>query len=302
MWNLKEYRFASSAAEAVAMMQKGPGKGAYIAGGTEIFLKHPKCDFVIDVNHAGLSDIACTPGGDLFLGAATTLQNVVTNDLVTGFACGALSVAASNCGSRPMRTTATIGGNICNGFPSADLAPVLLALDAMCYIIDEEYQESLPLTDFFLEPGKTVLEDRLLVGLALPTATAKWHCLAHKVSRSSDGAVVAQVAVAIGVKGGVVDEARIALGAVAPVPMRAGLAEDLITGMKVTEIDNDVLTDVGVIASGECEPLEDDLATAEYRREMVSVYTKRLVARALSWDENDTDGMEPDSNNNGGAA
>ena len=74
MWNLKEYRFATNPAEAVALMRQGPGKGAYIAGGTDMLLDRPACDFVVDVNHAGIGDIARTPGGDLFLGAAATLQ------------------------------------------------------------------------------------------------------------------------------------------------------------------------------------------------------------------------------------
>jgi carbon-monoxide dehydrogenase medium subunit len=302
MWDLKEYRFASSAAEAVALMRKGPGKGAYIAGGTDIYLDLPDCDFVVDINHAGLGDIARTPAGDLFLGAATSLQNIVTNDLVASFGYGAISNVANHCGNRPVRSTATIGGNLCNGLPSADMAPVLLALDAMCYIIDEDCQESLPLSEFFLGPRKTVLDGRLLVGLAMPAEASTWHCLTHKVTRSAEDISLVQVAVALGIEDGVVVQARIALGAVSPIPMRASLAEAMITGMEIAKIDNDVLVDVGVIASGECDPIDDHRATAEYRRELVSVWTKRLVAKALSWENNDTDGSDPASGNEGGAA
>ncbi len=302
MWDLKEYRFASSAADAIAQIRKGPGKGAFIAGGTDMHLDHIDYDFVVDINHAGLSDIARTPAGDLFLGAATTLQNLATNNLVLGFGYGAISGVACNCCNQIARSTATVGGNLCNGLPWVDMAPVLLALEAMCYIIDEESQESLPLSEFFLEPGKTVLDGRLLVGLALPAEASKWHCLTHKMTRSTDDLALAQVAVALGIEEGVVRQVRIALGAVAPTPMRAVLAEDMITGMKVTEIDNDVLVDVGVVASSECNPVDDHRASAEYRRKMVKVWTKRLVAKSLSWNDNDTDGMEPTSGNEGGAA
>jgi len=137
MWDLKEYRIAKTAQEAVAMMRKGPGMGAYIAGGTDMFLSPAKCDYVVDINHAGLSDIARTPDGDLFLGAATTLHNVATNPLVAGFAEGLLCEAAAHCGNRPVRSTATIGGNICNALPSADMAPVLLAVSELS--TDEEH-------------------------------------------------------------------------------------------------------------------------------------------------------------------
>ncbi|MBM4131152.1 hypothetical protein FJ250_09000, partial [bacterium] len=157
MWDLKEYRIAGSPGEAVAMLRRGPGKGIYIAGGTDLFLFPPQCDFVVDINHAGLDAIARTPDGDVFVGAAATLHAIATDPFVAGYAGGLLAQAAARCGNRPVRSTATLGGNLCNALPSADLAPALLALDAVCYIIDEDSQESLPLEDFFVGPRRTVL-------------------------------------------------------------------------------------------------------------------------------------------------
>ena len=293
MWKLKEYRVAGSPAEAVALMRKGPGKGAYIAGGTDMLLDHPACDFVVDVNNAGIADVARTPSGDLFLGAASTLQNLVENGFVRDFADGAISHAASHCGNRPVRSTATIGGNLCNALPSADMAPVLLALDATCYIADEDCQESLPLSDFFVGPRQTVLEDRLLIGVALPAECSGWRCASHKLTRSAEDISLVQVAIALGVNDNKIQEARIALGAVAPVPLRAALAESMLAGLETKTVTTDVLNDVAMIAGGECEPLDDHRASAEYRREMVKVLVRRLVARALA------DGVE---NGEGGVA
>ncbi len=290
MWNLQEYRFASNPAEAVALMRKGPGKGAYIAGGTDMLLEHPTCDFVVDINKAGIGDIARTAGGDLFIGAAATLQVLADNVFVTGFAGGAVSVAASKCGNRPVRTTATVGGNLCNALPSADMAPVLLALDATCYITDEDSQESLPLTDFFVGPRLTVLEDRLLVGVGLPGECAGWRCASHKLTRTAEDISLVQVAVSLGVDDGRIQEARIALGAVAPVPMRAILAETMLMGQEITAVTPDFMRDVAAIAAGECDPLDDHRASAEYRRDMVSVLTRRLVARILTDDGDNREG------------
>ena len=290
MWNLQEYRFATNPAEAVALMRKGPGKGAYIAGGTDMLLEHPSCDFVVDINKAGIGDIARTAGGDLFIGAVATLQDIVDNSFVRGFAGGAVSSAASQCGNRPVRTTGTVGGNLCNALPSADMAPVLLALDATCYITDEDSQESLPLTDFFVGPRLTVLEDRLLVGVALPGECAGWRCASHKLTRTAEDISLVQVAVSLGVDEGRIKEARIALGAVAPVPMRAILAETMLIGQEITAITPDVLGDVAAIAAGECDPLDDHRASAEYRRDMVAVLTRRLVARILADDGDNREG------------
>ena len=290
MWDLKEYRFATSPGEAVAMLRKGPGKGAYIAGGTDMFLYPPACDFVVDVNQAGISNLARTSGGEVFIGAAATLQNVAAHEFVAGYAGGAIAQAAALCGNRPVRSTATIGGNICNALPSADMAPVLLALDATCFVADEESQESLPLADFFVGPRKTVLDDRLLVGLGLPAEASGWRCLCKKLTRSAEDIALVQVAVALDVADGVVRQVRIALGAVAPVPMRARLAEAMITGLTVTDITHDLILDAADVAAGEASPIDDHRASGDYRRDMVRVLTKRLLCRILSWDD---DGIDP---------
>lgn len=282
MWDLKEYRIAGSVGEAVAMMRRGPGKGVYIAGGTDLFLFPPACDFVVDVNHAGISNLARTPDGDVFIGAAATLQDVATCPLVTGFAGGILAAAAAHCGNRPVRSTATLGGNLCNALPSADLAPALLALDAVCYIADEDSQESLPLEDFFVGPRRTVLGDRLLVGVALSAAAGRRRAQARRLTRSAEDIALVQVAVALEIDGGRVGAARIALGSVSPVPMRARLAEAQLEGERLVDLTPDRVADAAAIAAGECEPIDDHRAGAAYRSEMVGVLTRRLLAGVLS--------------------
>jgi len=282
MWRLDDYRYAGSAAEAVALMKAGPGLGIYIAGGTDLFLQPPACDFAVDISDAGLGDIVRSDGGDLFVGAAATLHRLETDPLVADFAGGALARAAAACGNRPVRTTATVGGNLCNALPSADMAPVLLALDATCFITDGDSEESLPLTDFFVAPRLTVLEGRLLAGLALPAAAAGRRCLARKLTRSAEDISLVQVAVGLDVAGGILETVRIALGAVAPVPMRSTLAEDQLVGAEVAGLEPSLLADAAAIAAGESEPIDDHRASAGYRRDMVRVLTRRLLAEALA--------------------
>jgi carbon-monoxide dehydrogenase medium subunit len=165
---------------------------------------------------------------------------------------------------------------------------VLLALDATCYIADQDCQESLPLTDFFVGPRLTVLEDRLLVGLALPGECAGWRCASHKLTRSAEDISLVQVTVALGVDQGKIQESRIALGAVAPVPLRATLAEAMLTGLEIKEVSAAVARDAANLAAGESEPIDDHRASAEYRRDMVKVLTRRLLTGLLA--ETGTDG------------
>ncbi len=282
MRDLKEYRIATTAGEAVAMLKAGPGKGRYIAGGTDMYLYHPDCDFVVDINQAGLGGIAGTDQGDILIGAATPLQDCFNSDLLQKFAGGEVCKVAGQCGNRPIRTTATIGGNICNALPSADMAPVLMALDAVCFIVDEECQEIVPLNEFFLGPRKTVLDKRLLAGLALPNDVAGWVCETYKLTRSAEDIALVQVAVSMAVEDGALANVRIALGSVAPVPMRCHLAEEQLAGIKLEEITPDLVEIVSVIAAGECDPIDDHRASAEYRTDMVRVLTKRLICRVLA--------------------
>jgi len=165
--------------------------------------------------------------------------------------------------------------------PSSGMAPVLLALDATCYIADEDNQESIPLADFFVAPRVTVLADRLLVGLALSAEAPTRSCACYRLTRSAEEISLVHVAVALGVRDGEIETARVALGAVSPVPMRANLAEAQLVGQSVAGIKPELIADAAMIAAGECEPRDDHLASAEYRRDMARVLTRRQITRAL---------------------
>jgi carbon-monoxide dehydrogenase medium subunit len=279
MWTLREYRYARSAAQAVALLRQGPGKGRYIAGGTDLLLAPPAdCDFVVDINGAGLDEIVRTASGDLFLGATAPLQKIATSSLVVDHAAGAVAAAARHCGNRPVRTVATIGGNLCHAVPSADMAPILLALDASTHFTDGQQQQSLALQDFFTGPKATVLGDRLLVGVSLPRASAGWRAASWKLTRTAEDISLVHVAVALDVHGSRVQAAGIALGAVAPVPRRADAAERLLLGLDLGgDTAATTIADAAQAAAACAEPISDHRASATYRRAMVAVMTRRLL-------------------------
>ncbi len=282
MRDLKEFRTATSPAEAVAMLKAGPGIGCYIAGGTDFCLGLKDCDYVVDITKAGMAGITGSDEGDVLIGAATPLQDCFNSGVLNSFAGGEISRVAGQCGDRPIRTAATIGGNLCTARPSADMAPVLLALDAVCIIVDEDSQESLPLADFFISPLQTVLDKRLLAGLVLPKETAGWHCQSYKLTGSAEDIALVQVAVALAIKDRTITQARIALGAVAPVPLRSNLAENLLMDLKLDEITPELVESMALTAADQCDPLDDHLASAEYRLDMVRVLTRRLICRVLA--------------------
>ena len=282
MGDIKECRIATSPAEAVAMLKMGPGKGSFVAGGTDICRYSRNFDFLVDINHAGLNGIEGSGAGDVLVGAATTLQECLNDEFLKNFAGGAICRVAGQHGDRSVRTSATIGGNICTALPTADMAPVLMALDAVCIILDEDSQESIALADFFVSPGQTVLNQRLLCGIVLSSDASQWLCHSFKLSHAAEDTALVHVAVALEMEENVITQARIVLGGVGPVPMRSQLAENILKDMNLDQITPELVENVAMIAASESDPVDDHLASAEYRMEQVQVLTRRMLCKVLA--------------------
>lgn len=290
MWDLKEYRFASSPAEAVALLRRGPGRGAYIAGGTDLLRGRPDCDFVVDINHAGIATIDQHPDGDLFVGAATTVVEASHDERVAAFADAALALALVDCGRRVTRPTATVGGQLCHARRCGALAPVLLALDAACVIADEAATATVPLSDFYCLEGGNALVDRLLVGVLLPRTARLRRCLGHRHARHAAGDPLVQLAVGLDVVENRVVNLRIGIGGATRVPQRAPLAEAVLTGLDPRGVGPAEVHECAETAAAEVRTVDDDQASAGYRRDLVAVLVRRLLSRALAWqDEPDGD-------------
>ncbi len=187
----------------------------------------------------------------------------------------ALAISAGLIGSVQIRNVATVGGNLCNAAPSADAAPPLLVLGA-------QGQYTVPLEAFFLEPGHTVLQPgELLQEIVVPRpAQRSGSFYVRHTPRARMDLAVAGVAVAITLNAdGTLAEARLALGAVAPVPMRATEAEALLPGQALTE---ELLQEVGALTAQQAQPIDDQRASAAYRRRLVNVLTQRALRGALA--------------------
>ena len=179
-------------------------------------------------------------------------------------------------GSVQIRTMATVGGNLCHGTPSAEMPPALLVHDTVVEIAGPEGWRSIPLADLFAGPGRTILAPgQLLVALQVrvPVSAAGSCYLRQTVRWSMDLAGVG-VAASVEVEGAVGSRARVALGAVAPVPLLVGAAAEAVVG---TDLAPEIAEEAGRRAAAACSPISDARGTADYRREVVSV----LVPRAL---------------------
>jgi carbon-monoxide dehydrogenase medium subunit len=192
----------------------------------------------------------------------------------------ALAESASVVGSLQIRHLATLGGNLANAAPSADMAPPLLALDAELLIAGPRGQRRVPATEFFVGVRRTQLApDEVLVEIIIPAPGpgSGGTYLRHTPRRELDIAVVG-VASQLTLRDGRCVKARIALAAVAPVPLRATAAEARLEGEVVTAALIEQAAQLTVEASS---PISDQRGSAEFRRHLVRVLTSRTLTTAL---------------------
>jgi CO/xanthine dehydrogenase FAD-binding subunit len=268
-----EYRVAATIDEALALLASRDGS-RLVAGGTDLAvvladsLASPPV--LVDIaGIPGLRGVRRSPEG-LAIGAATTIAEIAArSDLPACLCQGAHAI-----GSPQIRNLATIGGNVCNASPCGDTLSPLVALDAAFVLRSRAGRRTVPAERFFTGPKKTVLAaGELLVEIHIPAARLAGRS-AFRMIGKRNGQAISQVNVAVwlAVEGGVIREARAAVGSVAPVPLRLSATERLLAGKPVAKLE---LAAVLACVDTEIAPISDVRASLEYRR---------LVTRSLFTD------------------
>lgn len=280
-----EYMAPASLAETIALLDRHGDAARVIAGGTDLLTalkeRWERPAYVIGIGAIpGLADIFYDEGVGLRIGAAATVRAVEMSPVVRA-KYPALAYAASTLASIQIRNLATVAGNICRASPSADTPPALLVLDASVVLAGPGGARVVPLAEFFTGPGRTVRQpNELLTEIRLPPPQAHSGAayIKHSPRRAMDLAVVG-VAVALTLADGRCCGVRIALGAVAATPRRARGAEAVLEGLEPTAAH---LEAAALAAASECSPISDVRGSADYRRAMVRVQTRRALEQALA--------------------
>lgn len=264
--------------EVVAFLAEHP-EATVFAGGTDLLvgMAHRKIqpEMIVDLKCIPELNYVRSEGQCLKIGAMATISAVEENTAVRE-GCPFLAAAASHLGSWQVRNTATVGGNLCNAAPSAEMATPLLALGSEVTLISAQGERTLPLSDFFAGPGQTVLKKgEILKEITVPAIPENGIgvYLRHQLRRSMDISIVNLTVLAVK-EGNAVKEARVYLGAVAPVPLRAVETEKVLTGQTLSK---EVIEKAGETAAGEARPITDVRASAWYRKRMVKVYAERAL-------------------------
>ncbi len=281
-----EYHAPTSLTEALDHLSQHGDKGKVFAGGTDLFVAMKKRETIPDhlINLKGikeLRDIDYDETRGLKIGGLVTLGELERSEVVKErFRC--LWDAVNVMAAPQVRNLGTIGGNLCSAVPSADTVPPLMALNATVRLIGKNNERTVLVENFFEGPGESVLQpDEVLTEILIPNQRENSASAYLKLMRRNamDLALVG-VAANLRLSGDkkVCKEARIALGAVAPTPIRALNAEEVLSNR---EIDEDLAVQAGSVASQEARPISDIRASEEYRREMVGILTKKAVMEAF---------------------
>jgi CO/xanthine dehydrogenase FAD-binding subunit len=277
-----DYLAPTSLREAVEILRDNP-QAFPLAGGTDLLVQIKERQRPV----SAVMSLKRVPevheyvnNGALMIGSAVEVSRIASDPGIQQMYT-ALAAGAGLIGSVQIQNMATAGGNICNASPSADTAPPLLVFDARAVIASAQGEHALPLTAFFLGPGKTALRPgELLKAIHLPHPPARSGSFyyRHTPRARMDIAVVGVAAMLALDEAGKIAAARIALGAVAPTPLRALEAERNLIGETPSE---ELFAYAAAAAAQEAAPIDDLRASADYRRHLVKIYTQRALHQAL---------------------
>lgn len=277
------YHRPATLAEASELGSKFGAQARYLAGGTELLIDfrngRDSARHLISLKDiSGLDSITRDPDGQLRIGAMTTLAAIAASPAVRecfpALAEGALTMAGAQ-----VRNQATIGGNFCRAVSCADTPPICMVGEARLKVVDSATEKLIPIEGFFTGPRQTTLRaGEILVEIRIPPQPANSGASYQRFSlRRGQALAVAAVAARVSLRGTKLDGARVALGAVAPTPMRAHRCEALLQGKAPSD---ELFARAAAAAAAESRPISDLRGTEVFRREMVEVLTVRALREA----------------------
>ncbi len=283
------YEAPTSIEDAVAVLDKHGGRARPIAGGTDVLVQARAnrwdLDAIVDVkNIPELTDISHYPDGNVAIGAATACYEIYEDETIRANFPGIID-AVEMIGGIQIQSRASLGGNLCNSSPSADGICPLIAYNAVCHIAGpggEDHHRDVAVEDFCTGPGSNVLgRGEILVSLVLPNPGSNFGAAYERfIPRNEMDIAVAGagVSVKLNAAGNMFEAARVALAAVAPVPLVVPAAEEALVGNAVSD---DVIEAAAKIAGDAASPISDMRGTIEQRKHLSAVLTRRMINKSV---------------------
>lgn len=278
-----EYHAPGTLTEACTLLAELGEKATVLAGGTDVLhkMKVGKLapEHLVSLKQLDdLRQIRHEAGRGIVMGALTSHGAIYTSKLLQERFLS-LPMAAHTMASNQICNMGTVGGNIVNGVPSADLPPILIALNASIRLVSAKGERTMALEEFFHGAAETVIAPgELLADITIPDQATTGSTYMKFGLRRSGALAVVGVAVSVTVAGDTLRDARIVLASAAPTVMRAREAEEFLRGKKISD---ELLAEAGTMAAAASRPRDSIRGSAEYRRNLVEVLTKRALRKAI---------------------
>jgi len=265
--------------EALKLLAERGDAITVLAGGTDLVPQFNSRELrpqaLLYIGKLGLNYITANNGG-LAIGAATTLENLAGSRLVSERA-PVLGQAAAEMGNPAIRNMATIGGNVAMASRAADMPPPLVAMDAELVLVSKRGERIVPVGEFFKRAHRTVrLPDELLTEIRIPSPKGQT-AFVRLGRRKVFSCCIASAAVRVVMDGSKCADARIVAGSMASTPIRCLRSEGLLKGKELT---SDLVAESAAHAVAECKPIDDERATAWYRRRVIPALIERAINQA----------------------
>ncbi len=283
MWS--DYLTPRSVEEALDLRTRYGDRARIIAGGTDVMVevqrRHSSPDALIDITRLpGLGNIRLDSDGWIHMGALVTHNDVVASDLCRQRAF-ALTQACAEVGAPQIRNRGTVIGNVASASPANDTIPALSALGARVVTMNPNGGRRVPIDEFIVGPGRTVLEpDEIIVAATFPQLEDDQRSTFLKLGlRRAQAIAVTNVAVVLRWQDDLLTDARIALGSVAPTIVRASRTESALLGRPLTD---ETIRSATANLSDEVRPIDDIRGSADYRRYMAAILVRQALQRLAS--------------------
>lgn len=281
-----DYASARTVKDAVALLTRHGDRACILAGGTDIIVQvregRRSLDLLLDIKEIPeVNQLSYDPANGLRLGAAVPCYKIYENTQIAAAYPGLID-AVSLIGGIQIQGRATVGGNLCNASPAADTTPALIALKTTCLIAGPNGTREIPVEQFCTGPGRTILQKgEFLVSFHIlpPQKHSGAYYLRFIPRNEMDIAVVgAGASVVLNPDHTRFVSARVALGAVAPTPLLATEAGEILAGKEISEEN---IQKAAEAAQTITRPIDDMRGTAIYRRHLVGVLTRRALRGAI---------------------
>jgi xanthine dehydrogenase FAD-binding subunit len=286
MYDIEKIYQATSVQDAINHLASEP-KSIIIAGGSDVLIsiRHGKlagCSLVSIFGLAELRGVTIEDDGSIKIGALTSFSHITKNDIIQKY-IPVLGEAVDEIGGPQLRNIGTIGGNISNGVTSADSASTLFALNAKLQIEGPEGSRVIPISEYYVGPGKVSLKSgEILTAIYITKKNYegfKGNYIKYAMRNAMDIATLGcSVVCKLNAQKDKIEDVRLAYGVAAPIPMRCFKAEEAIKGMSFSDEMFEIFSN---IATEEVNPRTSWRATKDFRLQLVSELSKRALKETI---------------------